>query len=89
MNTCSDCKYKGDEQYVEEDDGDEYQSGYFRCEFIKHDENRRYPNGEGAVVVDGSGYFAALLVEDAFGCVHYKSKADLPTIYLLNSAEKT
>lgn len=45
---------------------------YFLCERIKQAELKR---GQGATVVDGSGYYAALCVETDFACNKWERKA--------------
>ena len=62
--TCGTCKHFG--EVSDEAGGDTYHA----CNLIKfHDTYKGdIKNGDGAVVIDGSGYFAALLVEEDFGC---------------------
>jgi hypothetical protein len=74
MNTCKTCKFKGEEISVwdyELDEPIEKNTGYFSCNRIKHggvkDDNHKL--GNQACVVDGSGYYAALITEDTFGCI--------------------
>lgn len=81
MKTCGTCKHRGPEIVINEWDDDfddqiEKQTGFFRCQRIKHMGDQYDPKtpGEGAGVVDGSGYFAALCVEDDFGCVKWELK---------------
>lgn len=66
--TCGTCKFKG--KPLDDD------PRYFRCERVKHDMDRKFRRGQKAVVVDGSGYHAALCVEDEFGCVEWKATQD-------------
>jgi hypothetical protein len=69
MNTCGGCKFLGKEiTEWDVDFKDEIGTGYFACDRIKHDTERRPKKGQGAFVKDGSGYFAALCVEDDFAC---------------------
>lgn len=51
-------------------------SGYHKCERIKHCRNmdRILEMQEKAVVIDGSGYFAALRVSSMFGCAAFENK---------------
>lgn len=72
MNTCGTCKFKG--KSAHETESDEPQSTYFLCGRIKKVPNYwAYPPGEKALAKDGSGYYAALCVEDDFGCVLWES----------------
>lgn len=64
-NTCGTCKFKG--KLIKES------HKYFFCDRIKHDVDRRFKPGHKAVIVDGSGYYAALCVEDDFGCLEWKA----------------
>ncbi len=66
---CGNCKFRGQEK---DGTGLELPTGYFLCERIKHDECWKYKKGQLAVVIDGSGYFAALCVEKDFGCVAWE-----------------
>ena len=52
----------------------EIKSGYYQCDLIKHDKQWKYLPKAGAVVVDGSGYTAALCVEEDFGCNRWEAK---------------
>ena len=66
MNTCGTCKFRGDE-------GDGVPAGYFLCTLIEqriHGETQHPP----ACVVDGSDYYAALCVENEFGCNLWQPK---------------
>lgn len=75
MNTCGTCRFRGKEQQVMDRETYEYVPvGYFLCERIKHDDDWKYQQGQRALVVDGSGYFAALCVEDDFGCAMWEAK---------------
>lgn len=73
MNTCGTCKHKGKPIEIEDwdDFGHNKPTGYFLCERAKHAGHDRdllsVPNQK-MTVVDGSGYYAALCVEDDFGC---------------------
>ena len=81
--TCGTCRFRGvavesDESYRGYDS--ERASGYFLCgriKFYKAEElgGRDYRSGEGALVHDGSGYYAALCVEADFGCNKWERKA--------------
>ena len=66
---CGNCKYKGESiKYYDCDIFKEVDTGYSTCKIIEHDNGWRYKRGLGALVTDGSGYFAALCVENNFGC---------------------
>lgn len=70
MNTCGTCKYRGDnaDKPYGLPDEDHVESSYFLCTRIKMVRHWEYPPGQKALVKDGSGYYAALCVEDDFGC---------------------
>lgn len=78
MNTCGTCKYRGEEitktDYSDDGDFGEINTGYFLCKRIEHDDRFDYKRGQSALVKDGSGYYAALCVEDDFGCVKWEGK---------------
>lgn len=90
MNTCGTCKYRGKEMvgykpiydakgnYV---DAEKVPLTYFLCgrvkmsdEIIYEDSGRWQEPGSKAVVTDGSGYYAALCVENDFGCTLWEGK---------------
>lgn len=66
-NTCGTCKFKGKPLYSS--------PKYFLCDRIKHrgDTYLKHNRSEKAITVDGSGYYAALCVEDDFGCLEWKA----------------
>jgi hypothetical protein len=77
MNTCGTCKYKGTPilKYDNETFSD-LPTAYFRCDRAEHVETR-YEDaspGKKMFVEDGSGYYAALCVEDDFGCNQWEAK---------------
>lgn len=76
MNTCGTCKYRGEPIQPEDWDngGKRAETTYFLCDRIKHDDRWSYMRNQGAVVVDGSGYYAVLCVEDDFGCNKWEAK---------------
>lgn len=70
---CGTCKHRGQEPLKHRS----YQGGnttFYECKLVSHDKNWEYKPGERVVVVDGSGYHAALCVENSFGCVLWESK---------------
>lgn len=72
---CGNCKYKG--EVLTTYDEEEYKdvpNSYFRCNRIVHDQGWKFKQGLKALVIDGSGYYAALCVEDDFGCIEWKPK---------------
>lgn len=72
--TCGTCQFLGDE--ITKDDEETYETkgtGYFTCGRINHDSDKKYHQGQLALVVDASGYHAALCVEADFGCAAWKS----------------
>lgn len=77
MNTCGGCKYKGEEIVTDDFRGDDITTGYFLCERAKHvgmnSDLKEFPKAKCAVI-DGSGYYAALCVEDDFGCNQWEPK---------------
>ncbi len=80
MNTCGTCKYKGKTITKLGDDKSDWEdipTSFFLCNRIKHG-NHSYgkgnERGEHAQVTDGSGYYAALCVEDDFGCILWEKK---------------
>lgn len=75
--TCGTCKHKGAVIEDHSRDWDEVRTTYFLCDLIKHINlyPARYEAGHGAGVQDGSGYHAALCVEDEFGCNKWEPKA--------------
>ena len=70
--TCGTCKYRGKEEKI--GIAAPLPTSYFLCKRIKHDKNWKYKQGQGALVTDGSGYYAALCVETDFGCVKWEGK---------------
>lgn len=71
MNTCGTCKYFGDPVR----DGNQHvPTGYHVCAWIKQWDDYGPPPDASAVVVDGSGYFAALCVVEDFGCNKWAAK---------------
>ena len=73
--TCGTCRFRGEERTrMDYEKYVEVPQGYFLCERIKHDDESKYAQGQKALVVDGSGYFAALCVEDDFGCTEWEAK---------------
>jgi hypothetical protein len=75
MNTCGTCKHRGEELEEFDDDYKPISVGYFMCDRMKlRDQHDDRSKGQGAFVIDGSGYFAALCVEDDFGCNKWEAK---------------
>lgn len=78
MNTCGTCKHRGKSLMLDDyENFTQKDSGYFLCDRAKH--NARYglnkiAQGQKMFVIDGSGYFAALCVEDDFGCNEWEVK---------------
>lgn len=73
MNTCGTCKYFGDPV---KDENVHVPTGYHVCAWVKqHDDFGGATATESAVVVDGSGYFAALCVKEDFGCNKWESRS--------------
>ncbi len=75
MNTCCTCRYKGESLLITDNDNlEDVETGYFPCELIKHDKSWVYPKNQGAILHDGSGYHAALCVENDYGCNKWIAK---------------
>lgn len=82
--TCGTCKHKGepinddsrDVDLADPQYGAKIQTTYFLCDLIKHISKYpdKYPPSRGAGVEDGSGYYAALCVEEDFGCVKWEQR---------------
>lgn len=75
MNTCGTCKHLSEE--IERFDGEtmkDVKTGYHVCKRVEHEKHENYKKGKGFLVVDGSGYYAALLVESDFGCLKWEEK---------------
>jgi hypothetical protein len=72
--TCGTCKFRGKPVEYKGWSEDEKPTSYFLCDRIKHDTEWAYLAGQGALVEDGSGYHAALCVEDDFGCNKWEAK---------------
>lgn len=88
MNTCGTCKHKG-VPITAHVDGQIRETRFFLCNRVKHNPGARgdehgygsgslddteAPRGSGAFVVDGSGYYAALCVEEDFGCIKWEAR---------------
>ena len=76
--TCGTCKHKG--EAIPDDLGEP--TTYFLCGRVQFyyelGYNKRFGPGERALVQDGSGYAAALCVEDDFGCNLWEPKDGTP-----------
>jgi hypothetical protein len=80
MNTCGTCKFFG--KLVPsgdwDDRGDEIPSKFHACQLVKHLKHQDDTEKDNvAVVMDGSGYYAALCVSEEFGCNQWQEA--LPT----------
>lgn len=91
MSTCGTCRHKGENLKVPDPKTSEPKTTrFFLCDLIKHNaeaganngacfshaNDAREAEGTKAFVVDGSGYFAALCVEDDFGCVKWEAQEE-------------
>lgn len=79
MNTCGTCKFRGAEfkNFNSETFDNDIPTGYFMCERARHADDygdSKVKKGDSAVVIDGSGYYAALCVETDFGCNKWEQK---------------
>ena len=79
MKKCGSCIYKGKEIKDIDFDSDSFEdveTGFFECGYIKHLEDNQVSAimklSSNVFVIDGSGYFAAIRVNDDFGCVNHK-----------------
>ena len=85
--TCGTCRFFGKVAHSEDEplsrgQDEAMQPGrYHFCELIKHRNGyREIPSQtgaaptDGAIVIDGSGYFAALCVSEEFGCNQWKTR---------------
>lgn len=73
MKTCATCRFMAAkrEKYVWDDETD-----HRSCVRIKHGNGGEASPDESAVVVDGSGYTARLLVLPTFGCALHEEMPD-------------
>ncbi len=83
MNRCKDCKHLDENEIeieiedLESDDMLFHPSGFYQCNRVQHvsaSMDIAEVQDLDAVVVDGSGYFAALRVRDDFGCMGFEAK---------------
>ena len=75
IQNCGTCRYFGPvKTTMDLDTYEDIPSSYHTCEKIKHDVDYSYVRGGGAVCVDGSGYFAAFVVEEDFGCINWEAQ---------------
>lgn len=78
MKLCKDCKFLGEEIEVWDSDiCEDKPSGFHECQRVCHGNKDCYDvleHDDSAIVVDGSGYFAALRVKEDFGCVYFEKK---------------
>ena len=81
MNNCRTCKYFGSPMGVQvyaEDYLDDFETEHHACARIIHGNanmvSARKAAAELAIVTDGSGYAARLLVLPGFGCVLHEEK---------------
>jgi hypothetical protein len=80
MNTCGTCKHFGDP--VTDDDPVNYvPTGYHICRLITEHEHmsERTATSPPALVVDASGYYAALCITEEFGCNQWAEKQPCKT----------
>jgi hypothetical protein len=68
--------FRGEVINKNDEDYDPVPTSYFLCDLIGHDYDYDYEEGLGAAVTDGSGYFAALCVEEDFGCNRWEHEQD-------------
>lgn len=77
--TCRTCKYRGRELLLEDDEdfGPDKPTGFFFCKKVTLVENKRgLVKGQKFAAMNSSGYFAALCVEEDFGCVDWEKNND-------------
>ena len=81
MNRCGTCQFFGEvvERYDSETCED-VATTYHTCNEVKmrdsDSESEGFAPGLTAMAVDGSWYYAALIVEEDFGCVSWREKED-------------
>lgn len=75
---CGNCKHRGTEAIEAYwlSDG-EATTTFYECQRVQHDAAYEYKAGGGAVVVDGSGYRAALCVEKTFCCAFHATSTSV------------
>ena len=75
--TCGNCKHRGENIEVMNEECDYVPSTYFQCQLGKHLNGDRpeYPPGNGFGAVDGSGYMAKICVEAEFGCKRWEPQS--------------
>lgn len=74
---CKDCRFLGEpyvHTYYDSETGDDTETPFHVCDFVKHINAEYKIPVENVGVIDGSGYHAALVVKDDFGCVHFEPK---------------
>ena len=69
---CGTCKYFGEELEIMKS-GKKYKTGFHKCDLINMYEDTIYKDKEKAFVKDGSGYYAALVVSEDFGCINWEN----------------
>lgn len=74
VKNCGTCMYFGDVVDVVDEDGEDYETKYHQCDKVQMYDHDSKQDGESALVKDGSGYFAALIVDSDFGCVLWREK---------------
>jgi len=74
MDNCGVCKYFGEALTQFYDKGEEYKTMYHKCRKIEYMEHPPNHKNELAGVIDGSGYYAALVVSSDFGCINFEMK---------------
>lgn len=77
--TCGTCRFRGEPILIDNEKYEDVESGFFLCDLIKHFAEMHgrvtgLPKQSGAVVIDGSDYYAALCVENEFGCNKWEAK---------------
>lgn len=76
--TCGTCRFISTEPIlIWDDECNLVDAGYRTCKRVEHDEGGKYPPNKKALVIDGSGYFAALKVEKDFGCILWEPKDEV------------
>lgn len=82
MNQCKTCRFLGEPYMHVDSETDEWvTTGLHKCNLVDHmgDEYDLLPD-QVVGVIDGSGYFAALVVSGDFGCIKWeKSETEKDT----------
>ena len=75
MNRCKTCRFFGEPYEYWDHETDANATDFNICNYVQHlNSSDREQEGDlpvSAAVIDGSGYYARLVVKDDFGCVNW------------------